>query len=435
MKKFLLALFATITVANPILAQKNNSNSDKGDGLLAVGALALGAAAAALEYQLWLEEVELMAFRHILDSRPGESACRVKLLTSDAKKMTDNSSSQAMVFAITFFDEKQQEVIRNEVLVMMLYPGYIMYSGLEYSKLQWFWFDEYRWADLKQTFLEMSTPAVVTDGRVKLYGKINESEFGALPNQFKLKKGLAGGKEEFFQETGESVPLEALSIRMKGFKAVGAGLDGSVPYYWLRNDDYIYKSLDEEISLIANERALGFYFKDVGRVIQISRVDVGLIESFIYDWDLKEEYESIKLEYDGKILTNFCTGRGLSIDGKGYLKISDVEYEEFSISGLAVGSGEPWKTGEELYYRDKDVYKGKIVEAAYDASRPYLEIEYLQSGKSESKKVSTLNEDILHIVDSALCPQVQFMEVKMQDGSSQFLEVDDGRVFGVQGKE
>ena len=113
MKKFLLALFATITVANPILAQKNNSNSDKGDGLLAAGALALGAAAAALEYQLWLEEVELMAFRHILDSRPGESACRVKLLTSDAKKMTDNSSSQAMVFAITFFDEKQQEVIET----------------------------------------------------------------------------------------------------------------------------------------------------------------------------------------------------------------------------------------------------------------------------------------------------------------------------------
>ena len=435
MKKLILTLVVTLLAVHPMLAQKNNANPDKGNGLLGVGAVAVGVAAAIVEHQLWLEEMELMAFRHVLDSRPEESACRVKMLTSDAKKLTDNSSSQAMVFAITFLDEKEQEVLRNEVLVMMLYPGYVMYSGLEYSKLQWVWFDENRWTDLKTTFLEMSTPAVVTDGRVKLYSGIDESEYGALPNQFKLKKGLAEGKEEYFQETGESVPLEALSIRMKGFKAVGTKLNGSVPYYWLRNDDYIYKSFDEDISLIANERALGFYFKDVGRVIQISRVDVGLIESFIYDWDLVEEFESIELEYDGKVLTNFCSERGLSVGGRGFLKISDVEYEEFSISSIAVASGGPWKTGDDLYYLDKEVFKGKIVEAAYDASRPYLEIEYNDSGKSESKKVSTLNEDVLHTTSTALCPQVQFIEVQMKDGDPQYLEVDDKRVFGIQEKE
>lgn len=435
MKKLILTFVVTALAANSVLAQKNNANSDKGNGLLGVGAVAVGVAAAIVEHQLWLEEMELMAFRHVLDSRPEESACRVKMLTSDAKKLTDNSSSQAMVFAITFLDEQKQEVLRNEVLVMMLYPGYVMYTGLEYSKLQWVWFDENRWTDLKTTFLEMSTPAVVTNGRVKLYGGIDESEYGALPNQFKLKKGLAEGKEEYFQETGESVPLEALSIRMKGFKAVGTQLNGSVPYYWLRNDDYIYRSFDEDISLIANERALGFYFKDVGRVIQISRADVGLIETFIYDWDMEEEFDSITLEYDGKILTNFCSERGLSVGGKGYLKISDVEYEEFSISSIAVTSGGPWTIGDDLYYLDKEVYKGKIVDAAYEASRPYLEIEYIDSGKSESKKVSTLNDDILHTTERALCPQVKFMEVKMKDGSSQYLDVDDKRVFGIQEKE
>lgn len=434
MKRVSLFLLTLLVIGSSCLSQKDNPS--KGEGLAVAGALALGVAGAALEYQLWLEEVELMAFRHILDSRPEESACRVKLLTSDAKKFTDNSSTQAMVFAITFLDENEQEVVRNEILLMMLYPGYIMFSGLEYSKLQWFWFDETEWTNMKTTFIEMSTPADVKEGRVALYKEIGQSEFGAFDDQVMLKKGLVKDKAQYFEENGAFVPVEELSIRMKGFKTVGSGRNGVVPAYLLRNDDYIYRSYNDAISLIANERAFGMYFKEVGRIIQISRVDIALMESFLYDWsDFSGVESEVVVEHDGKMLVSFCQNATLSSGDQGFYEEPRGEFQEFTIRGISTTEDVIWRSDDELYFEDKGLFRGKILSANYDASRPFLEIEFGEGARAEIKKVSTLNDKLFNKVQSARCLQTRFVEVEFMDGRIEFLEdLDDPRIFRIQGQ-
>ena len=319
---------------------------------------------------------------------------------------------------------------------MMLYPGYIMFSGLEYSKLQWFWFDETEWTNMKTTFIEMSTPADVKEGRVALYQEIGQSEFGAFDDQVMLKKGLVKDKAQYFEENGAFVPVEELSIRMKGFKTVGSGRKGVVPAYLLRNDDYIYRSYNDAISLIANERAFGMYFKEVGRIIQISRVDIALMESFLYDWsDFSGVESEVVVEHDGKMLVSFCQNATLNSGDEGFYEEPRGEFQEFTIRGISTTEDVIWRSDDELFFEDKGMFRGKILSANYDASRPFLEIEFGEGARAEIKKVSTLNDKLFNKVQSARCLQTRFVEVEFVDGRIEFLEdLDDPRIFRIKGQ-
>ena len=436
MKKTILLFGALVFLLNSSHGQKQG-----GGGAEIIEGL-LTADAAVSEYQLWLEEVELLAFQQILETRNEEKACRVKLLTADAKKITDNSSTQAMVFAVTFFNPDTQEVIKTEVLLMMPYPGYVAYTGIEYSKVSWMWFDQNSWTDMKRSFVDIASPAELDGNNVKLYEEINSSDYHGLPTQLELKKGLVEENALYYEETGEVVSLNSLSIDMTGFSVIGQGVRGKVPAYRLRNDDYIYAIYNEDLSLIAHENALGLYLRRLGRVIQISRADVRLMESFLFNWGERAVEQQISSEFfvDDQPLVPLCWQQEMKKGDIGYL-LSETDLGDINIRGKYVPTGDAelyqeavknfgkftiteiltfatdnYSIDDEIYYENDKVWlKGRIIDAQLDTSSPFIEIEYLDQGKLKSKKVAPSNSSIRKLVNSSACPDAEFIEITLEN--------------------
>ena len=153
-------------------------------------AMGVGLFAAAWEIDQFFEYLELQAVQQVLEAHPTEGANSfgVKVFRIPKQKISDISNESMLVFSVRFFNVKTQAEYERKVLFAHTSPGWINQNGIEYSRLEWVWYDADQWNELFARFVDISTPINVGGMSVPLVRRIPEDEFVMGENQFFLNR-------------------------------------------------------------------------------------------------------------------------------------------------------------------------------------------------------------------------------------------------------
>jgi hypothetical protein len=254
-----------------------------GSGILAIGM-------AALEYDQFLEKLEFVATQHVIATRPEENAFKVKVLSLENRKITDVSNMSCLVFSITFYDQTTQDEKSREVLFAFLSPGWMSEYGIEYTRINWQWFNQNRWNLLYSRFVDIACPVEVEGTRIPVLREIQSTEFLGKENQILINRfGKSEFKlESYYERTGQFIDVAYLSMKSVHFELSATNFEGAnpnfeylVPIYSLGRDQYLTGSFDKDLSLVVNEGSMGIYLAGVSQLTQIPRTTLHTAHSFV----------------------------------------------------------------------------------------------------------------------------------------------------------
>ena len=281
MKSFILHILICVCFVQSSVAQ------NKGGGAAAAAAAAAGVVAigaVALQFHAMLERLESEAFNYIAENHPEYEAFRLKVLDLDGKKISDIGAMSVVTFKLTKLDRNTGLEGERSVLMMLTSDGWVTEYGIDLSLVSWSLFSRAEWNDMFGSFIDMNTPLEL-DTSTFLFNKVEALRRREFDAQDSLHFQL--GDKYYMIDSLVRVPALTLSFGRRGMSEATMNQYGEVfynlvlPFYPLRNDDYIVRDFSEKFKLFANERSMGLYVKAVKRSIQLSRSTVGEIHSFI----------------------------------------------------------------------------------------------------------------------------------------------------------
>tara|TARA_Y100000766_G_scaffold257462_1_gene245006 strand:+ start:1336 stop:2268 length:933 start_codon:yes stop_codon:yes gene_type:complete len=270
MKKYILFLLI-ILIVNPynLKAQK----SDR-DGAI-FGAL-VGAAAVAAAIEKQKELLELLASTYIM-TNTDYSQFRVKVIGfgSGGKKLFDEGNVSLIPFGFTELNNGV-ETQNRKLLLLFASKGWTNEFGVDYSKLEWKFWDGNEWNNLMSKFSEINSPSniSITGNMIPVYKKLKSTSYSKIKdlveldlleqsNNIYLKDNNDESKNEMYsvyERDDEDLFLDMRKLKLKkegwkdGYKLV-------YPFYELSGDDYIVGKYNDEIKVFANESSLGIHLK------------------------------------------------------------------------------------------------------------------------------------------------------------------------------
>lgn len=249
---------------------------------MAAGVAVIGAVA--LEFHAMLERLENEAFNYIAENHPEYEAFRLKVLDLDGKKMSDIGAMSVVTFQLTKLDRITGLEGERSVLMMLTSDGWITEYGINLSLVSWSLFSRTEWNEMFGSFIDMNTPLEL-DTSTYIFNKakaLRRKEFDAQDSlHFQL------GDKYYKIDPFRKIPALTLSFGKRGMSEKIVNEYGEarynlvLPFYPLRNDDYIVRDFSKEFKLFANERSMGLYVKALKRSIQLSRSTVGEIHSYV----------------------------------------------------------------------------------------------------------------------------------------------------------
>lgn len=278
MKKLIFCFLASAFFAPATSAQKN---AEVG-AAIAGGALAIGAIA--LEVHLMLEKLESAAFNHIVENHPEYDAFRLKVLDLDGKKFSDIGAMSVVTFEVTQFDKNNGVAGERSILMMLTSDGWISEYGINYSLLKWTMLSRSEWNKIFGSFVNMNTPIEVDTSSffvhpARMVKRRNYQDDDSL--QFAL------GERYYRIDTTTVENTLTLTFGKRGMSRLTVNQAGNpistlvLPFFPLRNDDYIVEDYSDDFKLFANEKAMGLYVIAMSRSILLKRSLVGEIHGFL----------------------------------------------------------------------------------------------------------------------------------------------------------
>lgn len=278
MKSFILHILICVCFVQSSAAQ----NKGGAAAAAAAGAVAIGALA--LEIHAMLERLESEAFNYMAENHPEYEAFRLKVLDLDGKKISDIGAMSVVTFKLTKLDRKTGLEGERSVLMMLTSDGWITEYGINLSLVSWSLFSRADWNDMFGSFIDMNTPLEL-DTSTFLFNKVKALRRREFDAQDSLHFQLGG--KYYMIDPLVTISALTLSFGRRGMSEETVNQYGDVfynlvlPFYPLRNDDYIVRDFSEKFKLFANERSMGLYVKAVKRSMQLSRSTVGEIHSFV----------------------------------------------------------------------------------------------------------------------------------------------------------
>lgn len=268
-----------------------NAQKKRGDGVLGAVAGVTALAAVGLEYHLLLEQLENQAANHILSNYPQYESFRLKVLDLDGKKLSDVGAMSVVTFRITNLEKSTGEEKERSVLMMFTSKGWVNQNGVDFSLVSWKLYQETSWNEIFLAFVQLSSPASIDEvAKDFAYSeKISQSEFDTSnSSHYQI--------DDSFYQINEEVKfsLSETKYTKKGLEAFvpipsapsGGRYELALPFYKLKNDDYLVSDFSDEFKLVANERAMGLFFKATGEFVQLQRSVVTKIHDFLNKTDL-----------------------------------------------------------------------------------------------------------------------------------------------------
>ena len=271
--------FGLSASANTVSAQKKNSNGEILGAVAAIGA-------AAIEYHQLLESIELRAMDHVLSQYPAIESFELKIMNLNGKKISDVSSSDVIVFSLRDFRKNERYV-----LLMVTSSGWVNNFGLDIDLVKWKLLQIDEWNELFLSFVDVSVAEGVdvdflnqSVPRCEHLGYVGSY----MPAPYDSTLLLSG--RNYFRLPGpdaEQLPVSQLGFGRDGLWFVYNDEKGRkksdqvVPFVGLSDDQYLVQTFSEEIRMIVNENAMGLFFNDLNRSIQLTRRVVRDIHGFL----------------------------------------------------------------------------------------------------------------------------------------------------------
>lgn len=271
----LLMIFSCSSVQ----AQKRKESAVAG---AAVGALAVGAAI--FEVHQFLEMLENQAVDHIMQNYPEYECFRLKVLDLDGKKFSDIGSMSVITFRFASIDKSTMQELNRSILMMLTSDGWMNANGVDFSFVSWQMMTKEEWNDMFGAFVEMSAMTAVNLDSMTFEGseKISRQVFDrANPNHFQ------SGNNFFAKRPGQMRSLSETKFGRLGLEVFEPYENGggswriALPFYALKNDDYIVTDYSDQMRLFVNERSMGIFLKNTGESLQLQRSLVSEIHSFL----------------------------------------------------------------------------------------------------------------------------------------------------------
>ena len=273
---------------------------------------------------------------------------------------------------------------------MITAPGWVNQYGVNYTLLQWLWIDEAKWLSVKGSLLELISPVAMEDGVIRLYQEVADSESADVT----IQKGIDEDAQIYYAATAGSTTLDGLRLWRRGFKHRAS--DFVVPSYFMRGDDYLYSSYNDEFSIVWNEKSLGLLLNSPARFLQVSRMDLAMIEAFVDDMDVEEAPPMTLVDVNGQEGYVLEESSNVTLGSKGWVVNDAVSPDRWGMSvvGLAIATNK-WSVGDSTLYLDsRQAISGKVISTDYEYSPPVLEFEYWDGEEQEVRKLAMDNKKL-----------------------------------------
>ena len=278
MKKLILCFLSVVQISSTASAQKN---AEVG-AAIAGGALAFGAIA--LEFHQMLEKLEGVAFNHIVENHPEYEAFRLKVLDLDGKKFSDIGAMSVVTFKITRFDKTTGYEGERSILMLLTSDGWINEYGINYSLIKWKMLSHAEWNKVFGSFVNMNTPVEVDTSNYAFHPAI---EIKKRNFQADDCHHFAFGDRHYRIDTTTVENTLTMTFGKRGMSRRRFDMTGKpvydlvLPFYPLRNDDYIVADYSDDFKLFANEKSMGLYVIEMNRSVLLKRELVGEIHGFL----------------------------------------------------------------------------------------------------------------------------------------------------------
>lgn len=262
-----------------VQAQKRKESAAAG---AAAGALVIGAAI--FEFHQFLEMLENEAADRVMQDYPEYECFRLKVLDLDGKKLSDVGSMSVITFRLTSIDKSTMQELNRSILMMLTSDGWMNANGVDFSFVSWQMMTTEEWNDMFVAFVEMSavTSVNLDSMTFECSDKILKKDFDRdNPNHYQ------SGSNFFVKRPGQMRSLSETKFGRLGLEVFvpyengGGSWRLALPFYALKNDDYIVTDYSNEMRLFANERSMGIFLKNTGESLQLQRSLVSEIHSFL----------------------------------------------------------------------------------------------------------------------------------------------------------
>ena len=252
-----------------ILTTKN-IYSQKGEGALAAAGIIAGIAGAALAVEQVKEEMELFATNYILENFNYEAFnLEINGLT-DGSKFFDPSSISVISFNVSEADllNKGKSVYSRTALLVFFDYGWRNEFGIDITKVKFMPFNKENWNPLYKAYLNLVTGVEFDEDKLPIF---SEGFAG-------IKEGVISIDNEKYYPTGEFVRLGRTTLTNRGVKG---DKNMILPFPKVGGDTYLVSDYSDELKVIFNEKSMGFFFKDTGKLVQLKSSLVSDITRFV----------------------------------------------------------------------------------------------------------------------------------------------------------
>lgn len=265
-------LFLLLTL---VLFQQNVQAQNKAGGNAAAGAAAavVGIVAIGVTINLIEEMLEQEATQYILRNSVDQSHFSCKIISFNATKLSDISNVSIVPFLI-------EKPTGKSVLLMFVSKGWLTDHGVDYALVQFQEYSKDEWNTLVFHYFKAGGIVEIDDiEKVPCFLECDKKEFEANnPNfvidakgaKYKITGRLGISKFSFYDRKNDN------SNAFFKYPVNGNFLD----YFVMERtggDEYLTSVLDDNITIVYNEKSLGIYNKSINRLSQLSLVSCDVI--------------------------------------------------------------------------------------------------------------------------------------------------------------
>ena len=260
---------------------------NKGEAVAAgiAGAAAIGAIA--FQMNQIIEMWELSATEYVLNTRPEISEFQVKLNNgfSGGTKWSDVSSLSILTFNVTY-SKYQKGSSDKEVLMMFLDNGYMTEYGIDLTLVNWRFLKKEEWDIMMGLYLSCAIGLdVIDDDRVFIRERVKRKK--EFANYSRLDTVINENRDTIiYGKSNKYVPIKNIRIGSRDIyysssQSMNSEDYAIVPLQKLKGDTYIRKPFEKGMEIIYNEKSMGIYLKETGKLVQLNRNVVNDIHTFL----------------------------------------------------------------------------------------------------------------------------------------------------------
>ena len=269
-----------------LLSSLTSQAQNKDGAVLGATAVAAGIAVA-MEIHRVYEALELFGSQHILGEYPEIDEFTLKLNTIDGLKLADLSGVGLLTYNVSLGAVKEDGQERF-VLAAFLDPGWMNAYGIDVTRVTFVKWDKTRWNEMMLTFIATASglPLGNDVNMIPAYHKISDREAKKTIEKTYTISG-SKGRIDTYVNSGTTAPIEKLTISQTSASIKNEISNGEyaystiVPFRKIKGDSYIVKPHSDDFVLVYNERSLGLFLKETGRLVQLKSTLVRGIHYFV----------------------------------------------------------------------------------------------------------------------------------------------------------